>query len=87
MILCILGTGYVGLVTAACLAEMGNDVRCVDVNEQIVETLKKGKIHIHEPGLEPMVQRNYKEGRLSFTTSLAEGIDGAVAVFICVGTP
>lgn len=87
MMLCILGTGYVGLVTAACLAEMGNDVSCVDVNEKVVETLKQGAVHIHEPGLEPMVQRNYAEGRLSFSTSLAESIKGAAAVFICVGTP
>ena len=87
MNLCILGTGYVGLVTAACLAEMGNDVRCVDINTDVVETLKKGKIPIHEPGLEPLVQRNYQEKRLSFTTSLEEGIQDAAAVFLCVGTP
>lgn len=87
MILCILGTGYVGLVTAACLAEMGNDVRCVDVNENIVQTLRKGQIHIHEPGLESLVQGNHKDGRLSFTTNLAEGLKDASAVFICVGTP
>ncbi|MDR0339755.1 MAG: UDP-glucose/GDP-mannose dehydrogenase family protein [Desulfovibrio sp.] len=87
MRLCIVGTGYVGLVSAACFAEMGNDVRCVDVNPDIVTNLTKGVIHIFEPGLDSLVTRNTEQGRLTFTTDLAEGLAGAVAVFICVGTP
>ncbi|MBG0776444.1 MAG: UDP-glucose/GDP-mannose dehydrogenase family protein [Desulfovibrionaceae bacterium] len=87
MNVCIVGTGYVGLVTAACLAEMGSDVRCVDVNPAVVETLRQGKVHIYEPGLEEMVRRNAADGRLSFTTDLAEGLDGALFAFITVGTP
>jgi UDPglucose 6-dehydrogenase len=91
MNVCIVGTGYVGLVTAACLSEMGNHVRCVDVSAQVVETLRSGKVHIFEPGLEELVRRNCAEGRLTFTTSLAEGLsfggDGAEFAFICVGTP
>lgn len=91
MNVCIVGTGYVGLVTAACLSEMGNHVRCVDTNERIVETLRAGRIHIFEPGLEELVRRNTAEGRLSFTTSLEHGLefdgDGAEFAFICVGTP
>jgi UDPglucose 6-dehydrogenase len=77
----------VGLVSAACFAEMGNTVRCVDVNPDVVAKLKAGKVHIFEPGLEELVQRNSAEGRLSFTTDLAEGLDGSVFAFICVGTP
>lgn len=91
MNVCIVGTGYVGLVTAACLSEMGNHVRCVDKNPQVVETLRAGRIHIFEPGLEELVRRNCAEGRLTFTTSLAEGLsfngDGAEFAFVCVGTP
>ncbi len=87
MKLCIVGTGYVGLVGAACFAEMGNDVRCVDVNAQVVAGLKQGRVHIYEPGLEDLVERNATEGRLTFTTDLTEGLDGARCAFICVGTP
>lgn len=87
MNICIVGTGYVGLVSAACFAEMGNNVRCVDVNADVVEKLKGGEVHIYEPGLEDFVQRNYAEGRLTFTTDLAEGLDDAVVAFITVGTP
>ncbi len=91
MNVCIIGTGYVGLVTAACLSEMGNHVRCVDKSPQVVETLRAGSIHIFEPGLEELVRRNCAEGRLIFTTSLAEGLctGGAAAefAFVCVGTP
>ncbi len=87
MRVCIIGTGYVGLVSAACFAEMGNTVRCVDVNPGIVRQLEAGKVHIYEPGLEELVQRNHKDGRLTFTTSLAEGLDEAEFAFICVGTP
>lgn len=87
MNLCIVGTGYVGLVSAACLAEMGNGVVCVDVNPAIVAGLKSGRVHIYEPGLEDLVRRNTAEGRLTFTTDLAEGLRGAALVFITVGTP
>lgn len=87
MKICIVGTGYVGLVTAACFAEMGNNVSCVDVNPEIIEKLKAGSVHIYEPGLEPIVRRGSADGRLSFTTSLEKGMEGAECVFICVGTP
>ncbi len=87
MNLCIVGTGYVGLVTAACFAEMGNNVVCVDVNPKIVENLSQGLIHIFEPGLEEVVLRNAEQGRLRFTTDLAEGLDQALFVMVCVGTP
>jgi UDPglucose 6-dehydrogenase len=87
MNICIAGTGYVGLVTAACFAEMGNNVVCVDVNSEVVEQLREGKIHIYEPGLDELVQRNTQEGRLHFTTMIEEGLEEALFVFICVGTP
>ena len=87
MNLAVVGTGYVGLVTAACFAEMGNEVCCIDINPKIIENLRSGKIHIHEPGLESLVKRNADEGRLTFTTDLAEGIHQALFVFNCVGTP
>jgi UDPglucose 6-dehydrogenase len=87
MNLCIVGTGYVGLVTAACFAEMGNTVCYVDVNSEVVNGLREGKVHIYEPGLEPLVQRNTTEGRLRFTTELEEGLRDSLFVFICVGTP
>lgn len=87
MNICIVGTGYVGLVSAACFSEMGNAVRCVDVNPQIVARLEAGDVHIFEPGLPSLVKRNHAEGRLTFTTSLAEGLADAEVVFICVGTP
>ncbi len=87
MNICIVGTGYVGLVTAACFAEMGNQVACVDVNHHVVEHLQKGRIHIFEPGLEDLVQKNASSGRLRFTTNLEEGMQDSLFVFICVGTP
>ncbi|WP_029895232.1 UDP-glucose dehydrogenase family protein [Desulfohalovibrio reitneri] len=87
MNVCIVGTGYVGLVSAACFAEMGNDVVCVDVNPQVVDMLNQGRIHIYEPGLEELVSRNAAEGRLRFTTDLARGLEDALCVFITVGTP
>ena len=87
MNVCIVGTGYVGLVAAACLAEMGNNVCCIDTNTDIVEQLRSGRIHIYEPGLEPLVKRNSEEGRLSFSTNMAEGLENALFVFNCVGTP
>jgi UDPglucose 6-dehydrogenase len=83
----IFGTGYVGLVTGSCLAEMGNTVVCVDVDAGKVERLKVGDVPIYEPGLEPMVVRNYAEGRLDFTTDAAPAIAHGEVVFIAVGTP
>lgn len=87
MNICIVGTGYVGLVAAACLAEMGNDVCCIDVNPKIIDNLNHGKIPIYEPGLEPLVKRNHEEGRLKFGTNLAEGLENALFIFNSVGTP
>ena len=87
MKVCIIGTGYVGLVTAACFAEMGNTVICVDVNPEIVKKLNLGIVHIWEPGLEQMVQRNSAEGCLRFTINLPKAIQDADVAFICVGTP
>ena len=87
MNICIVGTGYVGLVTAACFAEMGNDVSCIDIDPAIIDRLKSGQIHIYEPGLEPIVKRNSEQGRLSFSTNLADGIEDALFILNCVGTP
>jgi len=87
MNVCIVGTGYVGLVAAACYAEMGNHVFCVDVNPKIIETLKNGGIHIYEPGLEDLVQRNLSQGRLKFTSRIEDGIENSEFIFNCVGTP
>ncbi|MEP6684634.1 MAG: UDP-glucose/GDP-mannose dehydrogenase family protein [Parafilimonas sp.] len=83
----VVGTGYVGLVTGACLAEVGTDVICIDVNEEKINNLKNGILPIYEPGLEDLVMRNYKKGRLHFSTNLEEGILGAQIAFIAVGTP
>ena len=87
MYICTIGSGYVGLVSAACFAEMGNKVTCVDVNPEVVSKLNAGKVHIYEPGLEDMVLRNHQEGRLNFTTDLTEGMRDADFIFITVGTP
>jgi UDPglucose 6-dehydrogenase len=81
------GTGYVGLVTGACLAETGNDVVCVDIDERKVESLRRGQIPIYEPGLEDLVRRNAAAGRLKFTTDIAAGVKHAPYQFIAVGTP
>jgi UDPglucose 6-dehydrogenase len=83
----VVGVGYVGLVTGTCFADLGNRVVCLDVQEERIANLKKGILPIYEPGLEEMVARNVKAGRLSFTTSYAEGVKEAEFVFICVGTP
>jgi len=83
----VVGTGYVGLVTGACFAERGNQVTCVDIDESKIKNLHKGILPIYEPGLEELVKTNVEEERLSFTTSLADVIDGADLVFIAVGTP
>jgi UDPglucose 6-dehydrogenase len=87
MKICIVGTGYVGLVTAACLAETGNDIVCVDSNKFVIERLNAGLIHIFEPGLEPLVKSNIGDGRLTFTEDLSAGLEESLFVFNCVGTP
>jgi len=83
----VIGVGYVGLVTGVCLADLGNRVTCVDIDETKIERLNQGEMPIYEPGLEDLVERNVKAGRLSFTTSYAEGLEDAEFVFIAVGTP
>jgi UDPglucose 6-dehydrogenase len=83
----IIGTGYVGLVVGACLAETGNDVVCADVNQDKIEGLKRNVLPIYEPGLETLVERNQADGRLSFTTDVGAAIASAQVVFIAVGTP
>jgi UDPglucose 6-dehydrogenase len=87
MKLTIFGTGYVGLVTGACLAEMGNHVVCVDIDEGKVDRLNRGEIPIFEPGLEPIVRRNHANGQLEFTTDASSAIAHAQIIFIAVGTP
>src|SRR5512143_3290381 len=83
----VVGSGYVGLVAGACLAETGNDVVCVDVDVAKIERLKRNEIPIYEPGLEPMVERNQAEGRLAFTTDIASAVKRSRVIFIAVGTP
>jgi len=85
--ICVVGVGYVGLVTAACFADLGNQVMALDVDEKRVENLKKGIMPIYEPGLEELVKRNIKSGRVSFTTSYEDALKGAEFAFIAVGTP
>lgn len=87
MRIAVIGTGYVGLVTATCFAESGNDVFGMDVNAQKIEMLESGRLPIYEPGLQELVQRNRREGRLNFTTDLARALERAQLVFIAVGTP
>lgn len=87
MNIAIVGTGYVGLVTGACFADTGVNVTCVDVDENKVEALKQGRVPIYEPGLDELVAKNYKAGRLKFTTSLEEVLNGQDVVFCAVGTP
>ena len=87
MKLTIFGTGYVGLVTGTCLAEMGNQVLCMDVDANKIARLERGEIPIFEPGLEPLVQRNHATGRLAFTTDAAAAVAHGDAIFIAVGTP
>jgi len=87
MKIAVVGTGYVGLVTGTCFAETGNQVTCVDIDTKKVEKMKAGQIPIYEPGLEELFLRNSEEGRLSFTTNLAEGIEGAKVIFLALPTP
>ena len=83
----VVGTGYVGLVTGTCFAELGNDVTCVDIDEQKIARMKEGQVPIYEPGLEALFARNIEEGRLSFTTSLPDAMQGAEIVFLALPTP
>jgi len=87
MKIAVVGTGYVGLVTGVCLAESGNDAICVDIDEEKIGKLNRGEIPFYEPGLEELLKRNVKEERLRFTTSLEEGVQESLLIFIAVGTP
>jgi len=87
MKIAVVGTGYVGLVTGTCLAEVGTDVTCIDIDKKKIEGLKNGVMPIYEPGLEPMVTRNYKKGKLHFSTDITSAIKDADVAFIAVGTP
>ena len=87
MKIAVIGTGYVGLVAGACLAESGNDVVCVDKDEAKVRALRRGKMPFYEPGLEELVRRNRQEGRLTFTATLPKAVRVSAVVFIAVGTP
>jgi len=87
MKIAVVGTGYVGLVSGTCFAEMGNDVACVDIDERKVDSLKNGRLTIYEPGLEVYFERGLRENRLSFTTDLAEAIEDAEVIFLALPTP
>jgi UDPglucose 6-dehydrogenase len=87
MKLAIIGTGYVGLVTGTCFAETGNNVTCIDIDAKKIESLKQGKSPIYEPGLDVLLERNIKESRIQFTTSLEDGIKDAKAIFLALPTP
>ncbi len=85
--ICVIGTGYVGLVGGTCFADLGNEVRCLDIDHQRIEKLKQGIMPIYEPGLEQLVSQNVKAGRLIFTTNYEEALESAEFAFIAVGTP
>ncbi len=85
--ICVVGVGYVGLVTAACFSDLGNRVIALDISEEKIEGLKNGEMPIYEPGLKELVARNVAAGRITFTTSYAEALEGSEFAFICVGTP
>ena len=87
MNICVIGTGYVGLVTGAVFADLGNEVVCVDVDKSKVDMLNSGKIPIYEPGLDEMVQRSREDSRISFTTDIARGVRNSEIIFVAVGTP
>ena len=87
MKIAVVGTGYVGLVSGTCFAETGNQVTCVDIDADKVQRMKNGEVPIYEPGLEVLFERNTKQGRLHFTTDLAEGIEGAEVIFLALPTP
>ena len=87
MKLCMIGTGYVGLVSGVCFSDLGNDVICVDKDNNKINNLKNSKIPIYEPGLEELVKKNIKNKRLNFSTNLKESVRKSDIIFICVGTP
>ena len=87
MKLCMIGTGYVGLVSGVCFSDLGNDVICVDKDENKINSLKKGKVPIYEPGLSELVVKNFRNKRLSFSNNLKESVKNSDIIFICVGTP
>ncbi|MEM7575690.1 MAG: UDP-glucose/GDP-mannose dehydrogenase family protein [Bacteroidota bacterium] len=87
MKIAVVGTGYVGLVTGTCFAETGNEVLCVDIDEQKVERMRKGEVPIYEPGLDVLFERNSRQGRLRFTTNLAEAVEHAEIIFLALPTP
>src|SRR3954468_2643293 len=87
MKICVIGTGYVGLVAGAGFSDMGNDVVCCDVDQAKIEGLRRGVMPIYEPGLDKLVVHNAAEGRLTFTTDIKQGIAGAEVVLLAVGTP
>ena len=87
MKICVVGTGYVGLVAGTCFAETGNDVICMDVDEKKIAGLEKGKLPIYEPGLQELIRRNVQEERLRFTTDLPWAVQNSLIISIAVGTP
>src|SRR5260370_30439107 len=87
MKIAVIGTGYVGLVTGTCFAESGNEVVCIDKDARKIGLLEDGKVPIYEPGLQELVHRNHRDGRLFFTTDLAKGIGAAQLIFLAVRTP
>ena len=87
MKLCMIGTGYVGLVSGVCFSDMGNTVYCVDKNKEKINSLNKGIVPIYEPGLEEILKRNHKQKRLIFTSDIKNAVNNSDIIFICVGTP
>ena len=87
MKLCMIGTGYVGLVSGTCFADIGHTVYCVDKDENIIKKLNSGKPSIYEPGLNELIKKNHKSKRLFFTTNISDAVNKSDIIFICVGTP
>ncbi|MBI5555208.1 MAG: UDP-glucose/GDP-mannose dehydrogenase family protein, partial [Elusimicrobia bacterium] len=87
MRICVVGTGYVGLVTGACLSDLGNQVYCIDNNEKKINLLKKGVLPIYEPGLTEVVKKNVQQKRLIFSCQIRDGVRNSDIIFICVNTP